>query len=368
MSQSILDRVLSSQKMSAISQFDPESMASKIFGSLSDREREILTKRHGLDGKERLTLEEIGKRYSVTRERIRQVENATLNRIREQFRETLLKDAEYLIQNILEDHGDLMSENRLVQQMLATDTINDTSSALIRFILNQLLHDRVQQVREDQNVYKSWSTPNLSWERYHEIIEKLIAIIEKRGEPMPLEDLIELAREVVKLDADSDEHFEQVLLNYLDVTKKIEENKFNEWGLSHWNSVRPRRMNDKIYLILKKEGKPMHFVDIAKRINEAQFDKRIAYPATIHNELILDPKYVLVGRGIYALKEWGYKPGVVLDVIKDVLRDSNKPLSRDEIVERVLKNRMVKRSTVILALMNKKNFTKTPDGLYTLAT
>jgi hypothetical protein len=110
----------------------------------------------------------------------------------------------------------------------------------------------------------------------------------------------------------------------------------------------------------------MHFVDIAKKINEAGFDTRVAYPATIHNELILDDKYVLVGRGIYALKEWGYKPGVVLDVIKDTIRKAPKPLTRDGIIEEVLKNRMVKRSTVILALMNKKHFAKNPDGSYQL--
>jgi hypothetical protein len=74
-----------------------------------------------------------------------------------------------------------------------------------------------------------------------------------------------------------------------------------------------------------------------------------------------------VGRGIYALTEWGYKPGVVTDVIKEVLTEAKAPLSKEEIIERVLAKRMVKRSTVILALMNKDTFKKISSGEYTIA-
>ena len=110
----------------------------------------------------------------------------------------------------------------------------------------------------------------------------------------------------------------------------------------------------------------MHFTDIAKAINETGFDHKTAYPATVHNELILDSKYVLVGRGTYALSEWGYLPGVVADVIERVMRDAGEPLTKDEIVERVLKQRVVKSSTVALALMNRKRFTKLPGSRYRL--
>jgi len=125
-------------------------------------------------------------------------------------------------------------------------------------------------------------------------------------------------------------------------------------------------MNDKIYLVMKKQGKPMHFAEIAKAINEAGFDEKKAYPATIHNELILDDKYVLVGRGIYALKEWGYQPGVVADVIESILRKAGGPLTKDEIVSKVLAERMVKKSTIQLALMNKQRFSKVERNKYWL--
>jgi hypothetical protein len=101
-------------------------------------------------------------------------------------------------------------------------------------------------------------------------------------------------------------------------------------------------------------------------INTIKFDNRIAYPPTIHNELILNKEYVLVGRGIYALREWGYKPGVVVDVIESILHAHATPMTRQAIVEAVLKQRLVKKNTIHLALTNKKKFRRLEDGSYTL--
>ena len=155
---------------------------------------------------------------------------------------------------------------------------------------------------------------------------------------------------------------DDVLLAYLHLATKIKENCFNEWGIAKWPTITPKRMTDKVYLVLKRAEEPLHFTEITKRINNVKFDDKVAYPATIHNELILDKKYVLVGRGNYALTEWGYKPGVVSDVIEEILKEENKLLTREEIIERVSQARIVKRSTVILALMNKNKFKKTSKG------
>ena len=118
-----------------------------------------------------------------------------------------------------------------------------------------------------------------------------------------------------------------------------------------------------IYLVLKKSGKPMHFTEIAKAINDTKFDEKIAYPATVHNELILDKRFVLVGRGVYALREWGYQPGVVAEVVARVLADKG-PLTKEDIISEVLKQRLVKPETVALTLANRKRFNRLPDGSY----
>jgi hypothetical protein len=76
---------------------------------------------------------------------------------------------------------------------------------------------------------------------------------------------------------------------------------------------------------------------------------------------------VLIGRGIYALKEWGFKKGTVSDVIAEVLRKEGGPLHRDEIVRRVLKSRHVKETTILLNLQSKPQFKRVAKATYTLA-
>ena len=126
-------------------------------------------------------------------------------------------------------------------------------------------------------------------------------------------------------------------------------------------------MNDKIYLVLKKEGKPLHFNKITELINKVNFDHRRAYPPTVHNELILNDRYVLVGRGIYALSEWGYKPGIVADVLVDILKEAAHSMDREQLVKTVLEQRLVKKNTIHLALTDRSKFKKLPNGQYALA-
>ena len=53
-----------------------------MVNSLDARETEIIKLRFGLEGREELTLEEVGKKFQVTRERIRQLEYLALNKMR----------------------------------------------------------------------------------------------------------------------------------------------------------------------------------------------------------------------------------------------------------------------------------------------
>ncbi|MCD4761921.1 winged helix-turn-helix domain-containing protein, partial [bacterium] len=157
----------------------------------------------------------------------------------------------------------------------------------------------------------------------------------------------------------------KTLYSILKAAKHVEQNKFGHWGVHNWREIKPKTINDKIYLILKHQGKPLHFAGIADMINKIVFDNKKANAATVHNELILDSKYVLVGRGLYGLKEWGYKKGTVADVIKSILNEIDEPITRNEIIEKVLEKRLVKKATIILALMNKDKFKK-EEGKYIL--
>lgn len=55
---------------------------SRLMGILEDRERDIIIRRFGIDRQERLTLEEIGEEFGVTRERIRQLEQRAMRKLR----------------------------------------------------------------------------------------------------------------------------------------------------------------------------------------------------------------------------------------------------------------------------------------------
>jgi hypothetical protein len=361
----ILDQVITSKHLSKLSDFDPHQTLANILTALSEREQEIIKMRHGLSGSEKKTLEDIGKQYEVTRERIRQIENTSLKKINKSFNQTILKEIEDIANATLSEYGGLMSEDSLINELLSMPGSSEENKSAIKFILNQLLSHRFYFVKDSKKHNGFWKTPEANIDLFNDTIDSLCSLIDDHGDALNLEELMNKV-EGSEFYSNNDALTDRVIVNFIGVTKKLKSNPYEEWGLVEWPNITPRRMNDKIYLVLKKKTKPMHFTDIADTINQMAFDHRKAYPATIHNELILDKKYVLVGRGIYALKEWGYKPGVVADVIADILRNSDNPLNKKQITEAVLEKRMIKETTITLALMNKDRFARDEKGRYSL--
>jgi DNA-directed RNA polymerase delta subunit len=153
------------------------------------------------------------------------------------------------------------------------------------------------------------------------------------------------------------------ILSYLNVFSEIKKNKFRKWGMRHWPEISPKGSREKVYLVLKEENKPLHFVQIAKLIEKYKLGTKKAHPQTIHNELIKDSRFVLIGRGIYALGEWGYFGGAVKDVIRNILEKNEKPMSKEDIIEKVLQVREVKSATIMINL-NSKYFEKSGNSYY----
>lgn len=362
---SILDKVISSKHMSSLAEFDPHQTLASILKALSEREQEIIKLRHGLAGFEKKTLEDIGKTYSITRERVRQIENSCLKKIIKNFNQSYLKEIETLANVTLAEHGGMMSENHLTGELLVMPGESEENKAAIRFILNELLSHRFDFVKDNKDTYSFWKTPESSVDYFDNTVDSIVKLVDKHGQALHLDHLLEQVKSA-EFFVNDEGLTEKVVINFMHITKKLESNPYDEWGLVEWPDISPRRMNDKIYLVLKKENRPMHFTEIAESINKMNFDERQAYPATIHNELILDDKYVLVGRGIYALKEWGYKPGVVSDVISEIIKEIGRPMSKKEIIEAVLKKRLIKQTTITLALMNRDRFIRDEKGRYSL--
>ena len=147
------------------------------------------------------------------------------------------------------------------------------------------------------------------------------------------------------------------------MSKTVAKNPLGEWGKASSPNIRTRGVKDYAYLVMRRHGTPLHFKEVADSISKT-FNKKIHY-ATCHNELIKDSRFVLVGRGMYALAEWGYKKGIAREVIADILKREG-PLGKEEVIKRVNKERYFKKNTILVNLVNPKYFKKNKSGLYSV--
>jgi len=365
---SILDQIMATQQVSNRDNFKPRVTMDKLLSFLTDRERQILWRRFGLGGNKPETLENIGKSFHITRERVRQIERLAISKLKENSEaQEAIKGLKQVVVEILESEGGAVTNEQLFKML--SEIGEEAPINMIIFFMTEMLTDVAAPLGGDDGLYQpGWRLRTASPSALEKIITTAQEIITNHGVPLAEAELSKqlLAKQLPGL-VQGVINDGQVLLNLLQLSAGIKRNAFGEWGLKHWETITPRRMNDKIYLVLKKHGKPMHFRDIVRLINEQGFDHKKAYAPTVHNELILDDKFVLVGRGIYALAEWGFKPGVVADVMLSILHEKGRPMTRDELVTEVLKQRVVKKGTVLLALTDHTKFHKLPDGRYQAA-
>ena len=359
---SILETIMGSQTQSSLNNFEPARMVGNLLSFLKDRDRQIVTKRFGLEGQEVETLESIGQKYNLTRERVRQIEKDSVAFLKKKNSKEL-QDAMQLIFDTIGEHGNIMSEEFLLKTMLLNHP-EVKEAASLKFLLS--LSDQLKYHKESPEFYPAWSTLGFNTAKLNEVIDQFEKILADYGKVVSQEELYERLKQTEYFKAHALELTDRVLKSYLNVATVVQVNPFDEIGLKDWSEVKPRDVGDKAYLVLKHYSKPEHYSVITKMINDHQFDERTAYQETVHNELIKDDRFVLIGRGIYALTEWGYKKGVVADVIKEVLSASTKPLSRDEIITEVMKRRQVKRNTILVGLSNKKFFQKVGKDKYAL--
>jgi hypothetical protein len=320
-----------------------------------EREREIIARRFGLyDRKE--TLEQIGEMLGITRERVRQLEKSVVAKLKtsaEQGKVPHVADFQTKVLELLAQDGEAARVSKLAGQI--SDKPDREEQARVSF-LSQLA-PKLAVVNEDDNFYNSVSNAAIYDEKALKAkVDELIETIKKLAEPKSI-------KEIAKADGVEDPKQAEALAS----TSKKLATLNDRWGLIKWPMVNPKNIRDKIYVILKENGKQMHFNEIAAAIKDSDFRRKNVTTQAIHNELIKDKRFVLIGRGIYALKEWGYERGTVADVIAQVLQDAGEPLHRDEIVKRVLKSRFVKETTILLNLQGKPQFKRTAKATYTLA-
>lgn len=309
------------------------------------RTKDVLERRFGLkQGETRETLESIGKSYGITRERVRQIEEDGLKKARAKAK-IIAQEAFQDFRRKLQDCGNLKKEESLLEELGGKKLKNQ-----VFFLLT--LGNEFIRILETEDFHSFWTINHNSFDSVQKTVTRFKEELKKKSQPISLEkaNFANLNKEVLSC--------------YIDVSKQIGKGSQGLYGLCSWPEINPKGIKDKAFLAIKKENQPLHFTKVAEIIEKEEKEKKPCLVKTVHNELIKDPRFILVGRGLYALKEWGYKPGIVREVIKDVIQNSSKPLSSNDIVNKVSSQRFVQKNTILLNLQNKKYFSRDSQGKY----
>ncbi len=333
-----------------------EKIVNDILSTIDrEREREIVARRYGLFDR-RETLEQIGELLGITRERVRQLEKAVVARLKATAHAKQLphvNDVQTLFKAELEAIGKVAR----ITELSATLTKENTRIDQARIAFLAQLCPELVVIDDNDHYHHAVGLKEAHDEKQiKDLVAKINEAIKKIGVPA----------EVSKV-AEAVGHKDVQHAEALASTSKALATLNGRWGLIKWPMVNPKNIRDKIYVILHEAGKHMHFNEISEAIKGSEFKRKDVTTQAIHNELIKDKRFVLIGRGIYALKEWGYEKGTVADIITEVLNKAKEPMHRDDIVREVLKSRHVKETTILLNLQGKPQFKRVAKATYALA-
>jgi len=336
--------------------FKPKQTTKKLLSVLPDRAREVLISRYGL-GKNtsRMTLDAIGKNYGITRERVRQIENYAIANIRKSDSYKSEKNTFTELEDLIHSLGGIVVE----EDFLGVVSKDKSLQNHINFLL--VIGDSFKRKKEDEEFRHRWHVNTPLANQVENSLKKLYSGLTDQ-DLLPESEMVN--RFLEHLEEISEKYKNQeIVKRWLSLSKKINKNAIGEWGMAHSPNIKTKGMRDYAFLVIRKHGSPIHFKEVAKQIS--QIFKKKAHVATTHNELIKDPRFVLVGRGLYALAEWGYMSGVVKDVIKKVI-EKHGPMTKEDIIDKVMKERYVKENTIMVNLQNQRYFKKDKEGKYSV--
>lgn len=326
----------------------------KLTNGLSPKIKSIFERRFGVKSANPETLESIGQRLGITRERVRQIEEAGFNFVKKNHNEALDKIFTEL-NSYFEAKGGFKRED-----IVLTELGGQKNQPYVLFML-AIGGDRFSRVCGKRDYHYFWSTTQDTTRGVKENLNSLVLDIKNHGKILSKDELLSTLGKKYNLNSDS-------LASYIEISKRIQENKDGKLGLIDWPEIKPRGVKDRAFLVFKKEQKPLHFRKITELIDTLDYDffGRKAHAQTVHNELIKDQRFVLVGRGTYALKEWGYYSGTIRDVITKILKEKEQGIAQEDIVKEVLAQRLVAKNTVMINLNNKKYFQRDEEGKYSI--
>jgi len=340
-----------------IKNFSPYKIVKEVIGELKPNEKTVISGRFGIET-EHKTLSAIGKELKLSRERIRQIEREGLRKLAKFLVE---KNSTYIDQIVetFEKCGGITCHAKITEKFLEESYWRDKNEFNSLHLILSLM-PQVIRIEKTKELESGWLLASLSRDDAVKVINDWAQHLNKTKKPETIDVLIDNHPSHLK--------YKITFLSELPhISKKLVKTDSGHIGLASWPEVNPKNVRDKIYYILKRVGKPMHFDEIAKKIGEQSFDGKKIVKATVHNELIADNRFVLVGRGIYALKEWGYQEGTVADIIKNILKGKSEGMTAPSIIEAVLKQRLVKKNTILINLQTKPFFKKLAKDRFVLA-
>jgi hypothetical protein len=344
--------------MVAITASNIQSAFETLLSQLSDKESYVITHRIGLYGHKE-TLQEIGDNYGITRERVRQIEDKGVKSIGSMIKSTPLADIQWMAAHILHEHSGIMSRDALVSVLIKELGMAGTINKGMMEVILQADFD-MQKSKPRLNTVTYFHEPQITRKSIEAVHSEAVKILKKRRDVIEQDGLYEKILETHK------SQFSFLTLGLIDaimdVFLDVVKGEKIMIGLASWHILNPKTLKDKAIYIFKKTNKPLHFLELANSIS-GHFSTKVKVN-TVHNELIRNNEFVLIGRGIYALKAWGYTSGTVQDVILEIFNQIKKPMSSDDITAEVLKTRIVKSNTIYMNLQNKKIFERVGRNLY----
>lgn len=338
---------------------DFKNLVFNLIRELPERSADVIKKRFDFEGRGTETLEKIGMEYNITRERVRQIELEAVAKLKQIGKKHNVGLIFNEIKKTVDSRGGVMSEDEIIKHLFKSESRDNINKQVALLILS--LDDKIKTAKETKAYKKIYFYKKESFAKFCGAIEALEKYLTESGKNLSFEKILNLLK-----DNNFSNLSEDAAKSYLSSNKIILRSVIGDWGHRNWPHINPRGIRDKAYLTLKKNKNPLHFISIADGISEIWRNEKKPNNQTVHNELIKDKRFVLIGRGIYALSEWGYKHGTVLEVLLEIFDQAGKEMSQNEIIEKILEKRKVKENTIILNLQNKKYFEKLANKVYRL--
>jgi len=320
-----------------------------LLDSLSEKESSVLQRRVWYNT-EKETLQNIGNSFKpqITRERVRQIEETSIKKIWRIIKSSLLNSIQETAQKYIKLHGWLMAQDKLTNILIKELKLE---SNVNWWILEVVIQSNFDIKKSKQKLWCEiyYMLPSTNKQLVWIIHKEALRILRRRKKVIEKTALYE----TIAGNLDTKEELSIILIDSIvDLFDDIVFWEENLVWLTRWKILNPKTLKDKAIYVLKRDKVPMHFVDLSNKITEMQW--KSVKVNTIHNELIRNEEFVLIGRWIYALKEWGFIPGTVQDVIIAVLKKKWEPMNTEDITKEVLKTRNVKQTTIYMNLQNKK--------------